>query len=85
MACQTGLVIPGDSAVLIVLLRRGFALEYMTLGWNVTGIVVLPEQCQRLFSATPKSAMWQRRMANSTDGAAHSAMPSLDPMPLSLS
>lgn len=24
-----------------VLLRRGFALEYLTLGWNVTGIVVL--------------------------------------------
>jgi hypothetical protein len=24
-----------------VLLRRGFALEYLTLGWNVAGIVVL--------------------------------------------
>lgn len=23
------------------LLRRGFALEYVTLGWNVAGIVVL--------------------------------------------
>ena len=25
----------------IALLRRGFALEYATLGWNVVGIVVL--------------------------------------------
>jgi len=24
-----------------VLVRRGFALEYLTLGWNVAGIVVL--------------------------------------------
>jgi hypothetical protein len=29
---------PGSRAVL---LRRGFALEYATLGWNVVGIVVL--------------------------------------------
>ena len=24
-----------------VLVRRGFILEYLTLGWNVTGIVIL--------------------------------------------
>ncbi|MCZ0988258.1 cation transporter [Streptomyces diastatochromogenes] len=30
-----------DSTTHGVLLRRGFALEYVTLGWNVIGIVVL--------------------------------------------
>ena len=30
---------PGDARQ--ILLRRGFALEYVTLGWNVVGIVVL--------------------------------------------
>ena len=30
-----------DTAARSVLLRRGFALEYMTLAWNVAGIVVL--------------------------------------------
>ncbi|MFF7468889.1 cation transporter [Streptomyces sp. NPDC008092] len=30
-----------DSADRTALLRRGFALEYVTLGWNVIGIVVL--------------------------------------------
>jgi divalent metal cation (Fe/Co/Zn/Cd) transporter len=30
-----------DSAARGVLLRRGFALEYVTLAWNVAGIVVL--------------------------------------------
>ena len=30
-----------DSSARGVLLRRGFALEYVTLGWNVAGIVVL--------------------------------------------
>ncbi|MFF4540856.1 cation transporter [Streptomyces aureus] len=30
-----------DETVRPVLLRRGFALEYATLGWNVVGIVVL--------------------------------------------
>ncbi len=30
---------PGDARV--ALLRRGFALEYATLGWNVAGIIVL--------------------------------------------
>jgi divalent metal cation (Fe/Co/Zn/Cd) transporter len=30
-----------DSATRTALLRRGFALEYATLGWNVAGIVVL--------------------------------------------
>ena len=28
-----------------VLLRRGFALEYVTLAWNVAGIVVLAIRC----------------------------------------
>jgi divalent metal cation (Fe/Co/Zn/Cd) transporter len=41
VACQTGLVTSADSAARNVLLRRGFALEYMTLAWNVAGIVVL--------------------------------------------
>jgi divalent metal cation (Fe/Co/Zn/Cd) transporter len=30
-----------DDAARIALLRRGFALEYATLGWNVIGIVIL--------------------------------------------
>jgi hypothetical protein len=34
-------VAPADSETPGVLLRRGFALEYMTLAWNVVGIVVL--------------------------------------------
>ena len=41
MACQTGLVTSAGSAARNVLLRRGFALEYATLAWNVAGIVVL--------------------------------------------
>lgn len=32
---------PGASADTARLLRRGFALEYATLAWNVVGIVVL--------------------------------------------
>ena len=39
--CQTGRVTPADTAARSVLLRRGFALEYVTLAWNVAGIVVL--------------------------------------------
>lgn len=31
----------GSNAVDVKLLRRGFALEYVTLAWNVVGIVVL--------------------------------------------
>ena len=30
-----------DDLVRARLLRRGFALEYVTLGWNVAGLVVL--------------------------------------------
>jgi hypothetical protein len=41
MDCQTGLVTSARSAAPGVLLRRGFALEYVTLAWNVAGIVVL--------------------------------------------
>lgn len=41
MACHTGLVTSADSPARGVLLRRGFALEYATLIWNVAGIVVL--------------------------------------------
>jgi len=41
MACQTGMVTPADTAARSALLRRGFALEYVTLAWNVAGIVVL--------------------------------------------
>jgi len=34
-------VIMTDDAVRARLLRRGFVLEYVTLGWNVAGIIVL--------------------------------------------
>jgi divalent metal cation (Fe/Co/Zn/Cd) transporter len=34
-------VASADSGTRGVLLRRGFALEYMTLAWNVVGVVVL--------------------------------------------
>ena len=38
---QTGLVTSAAGPARDVLLRRGFALEYVTLAWNVAGIVVL--------------------------------------------
>jgi divalent metal cation (Fe/Co/Zn/Cd) transporter len=41
VACQTERVTPAGTAARSALLRRGFALEYMTLAWNVAGIVVL--------------------------------------------
>src|ERR1700750_1157209 len=41
VACQTKRVTPADPAARSALLRRGFALEYVTLTWNVIGIVVL--------------------------------------------
>jgi divalent metal cation (Fe/Co/Zn/Cd) transporter len=41
VACQTGLVTPAESTARGVLLRRGFALEFVTLAWNVAGMVVL--------------------------------------------
>lgn len=41
MACQTERVAPADTAARSALLRRGFALEYVTLAWNMAGIVVL--------------------------------------------
>ncbi len=41
MACQTGRVTSPGNAARSVLLRRGFALEYVTLAWNVAGMVVL--------------------------------------------
>jgi len=41
VACQTGLVTSAVSPPRGALLRRGFALEYVTLAWNVAGIVVL--------------------------------------------
>ena len=41
VACQTKRVTPADTAARSVLLRRGFALEYVTLAWNVAGIAVL--------------------------------------------
>ena len=40
-ACQTSPVATLDDARCRALLRRGFALEYTTLGWNVAGIIVL--------------------------------------------
>jgi hypothetical protein len=41
MTCQDERVSPADTAARSALLRRGFALEYVTLAWNVAGIVVL--------------------------------------------
>jgi hypothetical protein len=41
VACQTEVVTSADRAARSVLLRRGYALEYVTLAWNVVGIVVL--------------------------------------------
>ncbi len=38
---QTGLVTSADSTARGDLLRRGFALEYATLAWNVAGIIAL--------------------------------------------
>jgi hypothetical protein len=38
---QNSAVAVADDQVRKALLRRGFALEYTTLGWNVAGIVVL--------------------------------------------
>ena len=35
------MTITDEGAAPSVLLRRGFALEYVTLGWNVAGIIVL--------------------------------------------
>jgi divalent metal cation (Fe/Co/Zn/Cd) transporter len=40
-AWQTALMTDADSLARDVLVRRGFALEYVTLGWNVAGIIVL--------------------------------------------
>jgi hypothetical protein len=34
-------VVPADDPVRGALLRRGFALEFATLAWNVAGIVIL--------------------------------------------
>ena len=39
--CHTVPVAAPESAARSLLLRRGFLLEYATLGWNVVGIVVL--------------------------------------------
>ena len=34
-------VVPADGPVRAALLRRGFALEYVTLAWNIAGVVIL--------------------------------------------
>ena len=36
-----------DDPARAALLRRGFALEYATLGWNVAGIIVLRSRRSR--------------------------------------
>jgi divalent metal cation (Fe/Co/Zn/Cd) transporter len=41
LVCETSVVTVLDAAARRSLLRRGFVLEYLTLGWNVVGIVVL--------------------------------------------
>src|ERR1700689_1620203 len=38
---KTALVTITDDGTRQILLRRGFALEWLTLGWNVAGIIVL--------------------------------------------
>jgi divalent metal cation (Fe/Co/Zn/Cd) transporter len=40
-AGQTGWVAAAESGTRVALLRRGFALEYVTLAWNVAGIAAL--------------------------------------------
>lgn len=41
LVCETSVVMVLDAAARRSLLRRGYVLEYLTLGWNVVGIVVL--------------------------------------------
>jgi hypothetical protein len=41
LACQTWQVTPADTAARSALLRQGFVLEWVTLAWNVAGILVL--------------------------------------------
>ncbi len=41
MRCDNSAVNADDRMAAPALLRRGFALEYATLGWNVVGIVIL--------------------------------------------
>jgi divalent metal cation (Fe/Co/Zn/Cd) transporter len=41
MRCDNAAVNADDRTAAPALLRRGFALEYATLGWNVVGIVIL--------------------------------------------
>ena len=42
MVCQTARVTDSEqTAPWLTIVRRGFALEYATLGWNVVGLVVL--------------------------------------------
>jgi len=38
---QTHKAVSVDETARTALLRRGFALEFVTLGWNVTGVAVL--------------------------------------------
>jgi divalent metal cation (Fe/Co/Zn/Cd) transporter len=40
-SAQTHKVVAVDEAARTALLRRGFALEFVTLGWNVIGVAVL--------------------------------------------
>ena len=60
VACQTGRVTPADTAVRSALLRRGFALEYVTLAWNVAGIVVLAIAAISARSVALAGSAWTR-------------------------
>ena len=51
-----------DDPVRARLLRRGFVLEYVTLGWNVAGIIVLTGH------GTPLPASPQSRPASGASG-----------------
>ena len=41
MTCQTSPVTVTDESARLQLTRRGFTLEWITLGWNVAGVIIL--------------------------------------------
>jgi hypothetical protein len=49
-----------DDPIRTALLRRGFALEYVTLGWNVAGIIVLAVAAVAARSVALAGSAWTR-------------------------
>ena len=49
-----------DSPARKALLRRGFALEYLTLAWNVAGIVILAIAAISARSVALAGSAWTR-------------------------